>query len=209
MFKVRLTAGSYFYRGNTKMKKILVALCAMGALGLASPACATVEVSGPTSVGCATGPLAPPADKCAGYYDNNQFSNSNVGAQQSAIDLLLGAGNYTVNWTALNTAGLVVSGSDLVALNNLLANAGGQVVLGLHWGNVPGPYGNVSAFYLWNNAAVGSIHLTDTQGYSNAVLYRATGAVPEPATWAMMLLGFGAIGMASRRRRKPVLAQIA
>jgi hypothetical protein len=103
----------------------------------------------------------------------------------------------------------VVSGSDLNALNNLLANAGGQVVLGLHWGNVPGAAGNVSAFYLWDNAAAGSIHLTDTQGYSNAVLYRSTGAVPEPATWAMMLLGFGAIGLASRRRRTRALAQIA
>ena len=28
------------------------------------------------------------------------------------------------------------------------------------------------------------------------------GAVPEPATWAMMLLGFGAMGMVMRRRRK-------
>jgi hypothetical protein len=35
-------------------------------------------------------------------------------------------------------------------------------------------------------------------------------AVPEPATWAMMLLGFGAMGFAARRnRRKAVLAQIA
>ena len=34
-------------------------------------------------------------------------------------------------------------------------------------------------------------------------------AVPEPATWAMMLLGFGAIGLAMRRRRRPALAQIA
>jgi len=34
-------------------------------------------------------------------------------------------------------------------------------------------------------------------------------AVPEPATWAMMLLGFGGIGMAMRRRRQPALAQIA
>ncbi|HEV2594372.1 MAG TPA: FxDxF family PEP-CTERM protein [Sphingomicrobium sp.] len=34
-------------------------------------------------------------------------------------------------------------------------------------------------------------------------------AVPEPATWAMMLLGFGAIGFSMRRRRRPVLAQIA
>lgn len=36
------------------------------------------------------------------------------------------------------------------------------------------------------------------------------GAVPEPATWAMMLLGFGAIGAAMRRKRtNAVLAQIA
>ena len=38
----------------------------------------------------------------------------------------------------------------------------------------------------------------------------ATGAVPEPATWAMMLLGFVGIGAAVRRNRKPAgLAQIA
>jgi hypothetical protein len=34
-------------------------------------------------------------------------------------------------------------------------------------------------------------------------------AVPEPATWAMMLLGFGAVGYSTRRRRKSVLTQIA
>ena len=32
-------------------------------------------------------------------------------------------------------------------------------------------------------------------------------SVPEPATWAMMLIGFGAIGWQLRRRRTPVLAQ--
>jgi len=34
-------------------------------------------------------------------------------------------------------------------------------------------------------------------------------AVPEPATWGMMLLGFAGIGMALRRRRQPALAQLA
>ena len=34
-------------------------------------------------------------------------------------------------------------------------------------------------------------------------------AVPEPATWALMLFGFAGVGFAMRRQRKPVLAQVA
>jgi len=36
-----------------------------------------------------------------------------------------------------------------------------------------------------------------------------SGAVPEPATWAMMLIGFGAIGVSMRRRRTTVKAALA
>lgn len=39
-----------------------------------------------------------------------------------------------------------------------------------------------------------------------AVLDNVSIAVPEPATWAMMILGFGAIGFAMRRRRGQMLA---
>ncbi len=40
------------------------------------------------------------------------------------------------------------------------------------------------------------------QGGSVGTVTPPTGAVPEPSTWAMMLLGFGAMGVAVRRRRK-------
>ena len=35
---------------------------------------------------------------------------------------------------------------------------------------------------------------------------RLTSSVPEPATWALMLVGFGAIGYAARRRSKAIAA---
>lgn len=37
--------------------------------------------------------------------------------------------------------------------------------------------------------------------YVNATSSRATAAVPEPATWALMVIGFGAVGFALRRRK--------
>lgn len=36
---------------------------------------------------------------------------------------------------------------------------------------------------------------------SGTVAFNAVAAVPEPGTWALMLLGFGAIGFSMRRRR--------
>ena len=47
----------------------------------------------------------------------------------------------------------------------------------------------------------GTLTLADPQGWSNAVLYTPPGVVPEPATWAMMIAGFGLTGAAIRRRK--------
>lgn len=43
-------------------------------------------------------------------------------------------------------------------------------------------------------------------GESTLTLSAVTGAVPEPGTWAMMLVGFGAMGVSLRRRTKQNLA---
>src|SRR5215204_2675669 len=47
-----------------------------------------------------------------------------------------------------------------------------------------------------NNSGAGSL--------GGSITIRQANAVPEPATWAMMLVGFGAVGFAMRRRQKPV-----
>ena len=46
-------------------------------------------------------------------------------------------------------------------------------------------------------------------GESTLTLRAVQGAVPEPGTWAMMLIGFGGMGLALRRRRKPMIPQTA
>jgi hypothetical protein len=50
---------------------------------------------------------------------------------------------------------------------------------------------------------IGNANVTGKTAYNLSV---TTPAVPEPATWAMMLLGFGAVGIAMRRKGKLVLA---
>ena len=42
----------------------------------------------------------------------------------------------------------------------------------------------------------------DGPGGSATILFNSGNVVPEPATWALMLLGFGAVGFAARRSRR-------
>lgn len=70
--------------------------------------------------------------------------------------------------------------------------------------NSAGLFGNV---WLIGAGNPGSDNYTD--GFKLSAINVTTQAVPEPGTWAMMLLGFGAAGVAMRRRRTPKLAQLA
>ena len=53
-------------------------------------------------------------------------------------------------------------------------------------------------------AAVGQ----DFIAFDNLTFVTAGAAVPEPASWALMIAGFGGVGAALRRRKPPVAAQL-
>jgi hypothetical protein len=67
---------------------------------------------------------------------------------------------------------------------------------------------NGSNFYNAFNGTFSSVTMTFTEGATVADVGQfrlnsadAVSAVPEPATWALMMLGFGAIGFSARRRK--------
>jgi hypothetical protein len=64
--------------------------------------------------------------------------------------------------------------------------------------------GNGENKFTISGTGITSLAYTFDPGIDTAKQFRVEGvsaAVPEPATWAMMLLGFGAVGFAMRRRR--------
>jgi len=119
--------------------------------------------------------------------------------------------------TSAFTSNLLFGSAQSVTMSALLDPANGQFTglpirnasftgVGSNAGstsvNVPGLFSETVRYDLTFGANTG-----DGGTFSDTASLSA--AVPEPATWAMMLLGFAGIGVATRRRRRAVLAQIA
>jgi hypothetical protein len=82
---------------------------------------------------------------------------------------------------------------DLTAMQDLYGGGPNAITSGWTDGQQKiGPIGNNLNMYVWNG--------TNADG-GTAVVFNAAGAVPEPATWAMMIFGFGLAGSLFRRRR--------
>jgi hypothetical protein len=144
---------------------------------------------------------------CSGYYAGQLLSGnaSDVADQQTA---LAGLG--------FNTAGF--NFNSYLKLSGLAGNStinwgvplSGVTYFAIHYGGgtpSPTPGQDSTAFYRVDFGAtpINSFQL-NFGSTSDAVLYSTVAAIPEPATWGMMLLGFGIIGGSLRRRRTLALA---
>jgi hypothetical protein len=200
----------------------------MTALASAAVAAATPAYAGGPPGGVSGGIVDPctavyvqGAIACQGYYGGNLFQGA-VGSAtptdlQSAIALLLSTPTnstgdfsppYTLDYSkvlaSISSSTGNVSGQafDYIFSGPALS---GLTIFGAHFGNQPdaGSQTNISALWLVDLGATSThtITITNGQGVSGAQIFATSPAVPEPATWAMMLLGFGGIGMAMRRNR--------
>jgi hypothetical protein len=217
------------------MRRILMTALATAAIGfgVAAPAeaAATLQLctSGASCVGGTT-------NVNLGTFDapGNATVTGNVGVGGPIVDFYTGDGTLLQTNTGAATI-FTASGADLTTLTfQLMTGAFTAAEFNLEQGTprtfdvtLSAVGGGSQVIHVDNSsganifdiiAGTGESYTTATFSSTNGSfkdfkqlrLVLAPGSVPEPATWAMMLLGFGGIGMAMRRRRRSqALMQIA
>ena len=185
------------------MRKLVLGLVGATALAFGSVANAAVTVDAGTTVDV-TGPTTTDG----GLNFSLGFSESGVANPFNELLVFTNdlAGTYSITLTSI-ASGANDADFDAVFLT------GGSIVGQL---DIPESLGSTDPFEIFGllganlGAGTYTLHLEGTSTGQGAFGGNvAFTAVPEPATWAMMLLGFGAVGFAMRRRRRPALMQIA
>lgn len=187
------------------MRKLLYSVVGAAALASASLASAAVTVSSSTGLNDPN-PTAP-----GSVVTDNGITTINFGQNP------LASGPFTATFTFNNTLAdlytIVLSTSTPGVTFSSASLTGGTCTVATC---TLGPFPDNTSLKL-ANAMLGVGTYTFNLAGSNANMSGAlTGnvtitasAVPEAATWAMMILGFGAMGLMIRRRRRPALAQLA
>lgn len=177
--------------------KMPLRVAALGLALAAAPVHAVTVIDGP-QVGkpsCAIASFSVTILECAGGYDKNQVKGTLQSGALTGAELLgaPSSGDFLVKLSSIS--------GDVIDFGQILT---GMTIFAIHTGNGSTLGNNTNVFKFDAGAGVSSITFND-RGLSNAGLLSTGGSVapsvPEPATWAMMLAGFGAIGFAMRRRR--------
>jgi len=119
----------------------------------------------------------------------------------------IGEPNVTFNQVILLSGATGIATFGATQLTTLVNGNAFSILLP---GNLPTSTGDQPAQYgfnLWPRVGLGNNNQISDFAPENALL--RVQPLPEPATWAMMLLGFAGIGAAMRRKRRQGLAQLA
>ena len=153
------------------------------------------------------------ADNADGIFAMGTFTVDNVANSNGTFDIT------AITGTVMNDSGPMPLADQIIGLVPNPGQPNPTVAFGFIYDNVT-PLntngvlfqGQSSGIYnLWSNGGkAGELY---TYGVASAPHFDAhgtlnAGAVPEPASWAMMLMGFGGLGALLRGRRQQGLAQV-
>jgi len=119
----------------------------------------------------------------------------------------IGEPNVTFNQVIVLSG---ATGTAALGATQLTTSVTGNAFSILLPGNLPISTGDIPAqfgFNLWPRLGLGNNNQISDFAPQNALL--RVQAIPEPASWALMLIGFAGVGAAMRRQRRRLLAQIA
>ncbi|MEO6151662.1 MAG: PEPxxWA-CTERM sorting domain-containing protein [Croceibacterium sp.] len=185
--------------------KLFGLVAAAAAIGFSPSAAQAATVVGPAATvsSCTNFTFSVTIISCAGGYSGNMLQDSLTDPIGIAAVVALGGSNTGTFLEPKLDKGLSDQNGGTINFNTLL---NGLTIFGLHAGGA-GDGGQGTFFFSFNANNTDVITVTDrlnsnSTGLSNAALFKTgSGAVPEPATWAMMLFGFGGVGFAMRRRK--------
>jgi hypothetical protein len=173
------------------MRKIALALAAT-AISIAAPAQAAILTTNYSFTGSATGTFSLDCDDASDV------------CSLSAFDMLLGTTTFDTS-----NAGLIVVNDGGFPVSSVVGYQIGGTPSGVN-GLTVGPTSVDDFLFFFANPRTTPV----TVGFTTVLAGSQSGAsgqitislaaansVPEPAAWALMLLGFGAIGVAMRRRK--------
>lgn len=189
---------------------LTMAAAAAGALAIGFTATPAAAAAGDFLGGCNLTDVTPTAGACDGFYEGNLLNQSppDVVIQTAALAAL------GLTWDGTLEEAQLDLDSPTIDFATLLS---GTTYIGIHWGKGQGPVdvqGGVTGFYRLDLAADAELDviLSAFGSQSGARLYFTTpcegdcdgggNEIPEPGTWALMILGFGATGAMLRQRRR-------
>jgi hypothetical protein len=191
------------------MRKLTALLAAIGAMALAPSANAALQVldggtfSAATCTPVCTGTFAPLTSESAGFSDVYTFQvvgGPAVLNDDSATNAITNPGQTIASWVldvfhnSANSNASFTNGGLVTGSASSVSQVGSDQIVALLNSITLQP-----GFYaVETTGTVGGVATT----YSGSFSFSPTSAVPEPATWGMMLLGFVGLALAFRRKRR-------
>jgi hypothetical protein len=204
------------------MRKLMYGLAGASALAMASAANATLVIAAPTTVTTVTAPSTPDGGIHVTFSYNDTHTTTPFEELVTFVNNLSGFYGMGVQSTASLTSTGIDAATDVDFSSVFLTAACPILGAPATCSGLPHivDFANLGTDVSENFSTAGlflapgsyTIHIQGTRGNASSfdgnLSFVAGTQLPEPATWALMILGFGAVGWQLRRRR-PVLAQAA